>query len=158
MTGVTADSADDAGCKVLSLGAVVFAVADLTTVLTSLVLVISKRTVERRKFTELVALQLVLAFGDGSSLSSRVSHDGVENGLGGGTYSLNDIMNELLGLVDLVFGIGHDQAVEVFFLVAGVGGIRPTLTLFDGALSTDSNFGARVFFHCLECVATRANK
>jgi hypothetical protein len=39
-------------------------VADLTTVLARLVLVVSKGTVEGSQLTELIPLQLVLAFGD----------------------------------------------------------------------------------------------
>lgn len=68
MASVTTDTADDVGSVVLALGAVVFAVTNLTTVLASLVLVVTKSTVEGSELTKLVALQLVLAFGDGSSL------------------------------------------------------------------------------------------
>lgn len=65
---VTTDTADDASSVVLSLRAVVLAVANLATVLASLVLVISEGTVECGEFSELVALELVLAFRNRSSL------------------------------------------------------------------------------------------
>jgi hypothetical protein len=39
------------------------------------------------------------------------------------TYRLDDVVNQLLGLVHLVLGVGHDQTVKVFFLVAGVSGV-----------------------------------
>jgi hypothetical protein len=42
--------------------------ADLTTVLTGLVLVVTEGTVEGSKLTKLVALEFVLAFGNGGSL------------------------------------------------------------------------------------------
>lgn len=74
------------------------------------------------------------------------------------TYSFNDVVNQLLGLVDFVLGIGHDQAVKVLFLVARVGSVGSALTFLHGAFASDSNLGARLCFHLLESVATRANK
>lgn len=68
MTGVTADTADDVGGEVALLWAVVLSVADLSTVLAGLVLVVTKGTVESGELTELVALELVLTFWDRSSL------------------------------------------------------------------------------------------
>jgi hypothetical protein len=69
---VTTDTADDASSVVLSLRAVVLAVANLATVLASLVLVISEGTVECGEFSQLVALELILAFRDRSSLGMLV--------------------------------------------------------------------------------------
>lgn len=43
------------------------------TVLTSLVLIVTEGTVESSQLTQLVALELVLAFGDRSSLANYVS-------------------------------------------------------------------------------------
>ena len=34
------------------------------------------------------------------------------------TYGLNDVVNQLLRLVDLLLGVGHDQAVQILLLVA----------------------------------------
>jgi hypothetical protein len=68
MSSVTADTADDAGCVVLLLGAVVLAVANLPAVLACLVLVITERSVESSKFAKLVTLQFVLALGNRRSL------------------------------------------------------------------------------------------
>lgn len=92
MASISANTADDVGGEVALLGAVVLSVANLTAVLTGLVLVISEGTVEGGKFSQLVSLELVLTFGDGGS-------------------GLDDIVHQLLGFVDLVFGVGHDQAV-----------------------------------------------
>jgi hypothetical protein len=66
---VTADTANDASSEVLCLRAVELAMSDLATVLASLVFVVTQGTVESGKFTELVALELVLAFGDRGSLN-----------------------------------------------------------------------------------------
>lgn len=67
-------------------------------------------------------------------------------------------MDQLLRLVDLVFGVGHDEAMQVFLLVAGVSSVRSTLTLLDGAFAANRNLGARLGFHLLERVATRTNQ
>ena len=74
------------------------------------------------------------------------------------TYRFNDIVNELLRLVNLIFGIGHDETMQVFFLVAGVSSVRSSFTLLDGAFATNSNFGTRLRFHFLERVTTRTNQ
>lgn len=68
MSSVAAHPADDIGGEVALLGTVVFAVADLAAVLTRLVLIVSKGTVEGGKFTELVTLEFVLTFWDGGGL------------------------------------------------------------------------------------------
>lgn len=86
MAGITTDTADNVGGKVALFGTVVFAVSDLSTytrefkftrsgkdprrltVLTSLVLIVTQCTVEGGEFSELVALELVLTFGNRSSL------------------------------------------------------------------------------------------
>lgn len=72
------------------------------------------------------------------------------------TYRLNDVVNKLLGFVYLLLGIGHDKAVEIFFLVASVSGIRSALALLDRALATNGNLGSRLGLHLLEGVATRS--
>lgn len=74
------------------------------------------------------------------------------------TYGLNDVVNELLGFVDLLLRIGHDQAVQVLLLVASMGGIRATLSFLNGALSTNSDLSLRFSLHLLQGVSTRANK
>ena len=67
-------------------------------------------------------------------------------------------MNQLLGLIDLVLGICHDQAVKVFLLVAVVSCVGATLAFFDGALSSDSNLCARFVLHLLQSITTRSDK
>jgi hypothetical protein len=68
MTSVATDTANNVGSEVLSVRAVVLAVTNFAAVLASLVLVVTKGTIERGEFTQLVSLELVLAFGDGGSL------------------------------------------------------------------------------------------
>ena len=74
------------------------------------------------------------------------------------THRLDDVMNQLLRLVDLLFRIGHDQAMQIFVLVAGVSGVRLSFTLFHRALASDCNLGLGLGLHLLQCVATRADK
>jgi hypothetical protein len=66
-------------------------------------------------------------------------------------------VDELLGLVDLLLGIGHDQTMEIFLLIAGVGCVRSSFTLLYGALATDRNLCAGLRFHLFERVTTRSN-
>lgn len=73
-------------------------------------------------------------------------------------YRLDHVMDQLLGLVNLVLSVGHNQAVQILLLVAGVRSIRATLALFHGALSTNGNLGAGFGLHFLECVATRSDE
>lgn len=75
VTGVAADTADDASGEVLLLGAVILAMANLAAILACLVLIVTKCTVESCKLTKLVALQLVLAFRNRGSLKQPVSFD-----------------------------------------------------------------------------------
>lgn len=112
MSGVATDSANDAGSEVLPLGTVILPMSNFTTILAGLVLVVSKSAVKSSKLSELVSLEVVLTFRNGSG-------------------RLDDIVNQLLGLVDLVLGIRHDKAVKIFLLVAGVSGIRASFALLD---------------------------
>ena len=73
-------------------------------------------------------------------------------------YSFDDIVNQLLRLVDLLFSIGHDETVEIFLLVARMGGVGASLAFLDGAFATNRDLGSGFCFHLLQCVATRADK
>lgn len=139
MAGIATHSADDAGSEILLLRAIVLAVSDLTTVLASLIFIVTQGSIESSELTELVTLQFVLALGNGSS-------------------GFDDVVDQFLGLVHLVFGVGHDQAVKVLFLVTGVSCIGATLALLDGALAADGNFCTRFGLHLLQSVATRADE
>jgi hypothetical protein len=68
MTSITTNTTNNVGGEVLSVRAVVLAVANFAAVLASLVLVVTEGTVECGEFTQLVALELVLTFGNGGSL------------------------------------------------------------------------------------------
>jgi len=76
----------------------------------------------------------------------------------GWTYRLNNVVDELLRLVDLLLGIGHDQAVQVFLLVAGVSCVRSSFALLHGAFATNRDLCARFGLHLLERVSTRADE
>lgn len=80
MASIATNTADDAGCVVLALGAVVLAMANLSTILASLVLVVSEGTVEGGKFTKLVALEFVLSLWNGCGLESCQSGFVVQRG------------------------------------------------------------------------------
>lgn len=86
MSSITADTTDDVGSEVALLRAIVFAMTDLTTffisnfnqtkylmlkltVLTSLVLIVTKSTVKSGQLPELIPLELVLAFGNRGGLA-----------------------------------------------------------------------------------------
>jgi hypothetical protein len=70
------------------------------------------------------------------------------------TYSFDDLVNELFGFCNLLLGIGHDQAVEILVLVAGMGSIGLALTFLDRALSADCDLGQRLGFHVFQSVTT----
>jgi hypothetical protein len=67
-------------------------------------------------------------------------------------------VDKLLGLVDLLLGICHDQTVKIFLLVAGMSCVRASFTLLDRAFATDRNFGLGFGLHLLEGISTGANK
>jgi len=67
-------------------------------------------------------------------------------------------VNQLLGLDDLLFGVGHDQAMEILLLVTSMGRVGTTFTFLDRTFTTDGNLGTRVAFHLLQGIATRADK
>jgi len=69
---VTTDTADDVGGEVALFWAIVFSVTNLSTILACLVLIVTKSTVECCKLTKLIALELVLAFRNRSSLNVLV--------------------------------------------------------------------------------------
>jgi hypothetical protein len=64
VSSVATNATDNVGSEVTLLGAVVLAMSNLSTVLASLVLIVAKSTVESSQLTKLVALELVLAFGN----------------------------------------------------------------------------------------------
>lgn len=73
MACITANTADDARCVILLLGTVVLAVSNLAAVLARLVLVVTQRSVESGKFSELVSLKFILDFWGGGRLRLLVS-------------------------------------------------------------------------------------
>ena len=71
MPGAPANTADDVSSKVALLRAFILPVTDVAAILTDLVFIISKGSVESSKFAELIAFVVVLAFRCGSSLISK---------------------------------------------------------------------------------------
>ncbi len=64
MTSISTDATDDVCGEIALFWAVVLSVTDLSTILASLVLVVAESTIKSCKLTKLVALELVLAFGN----------------------------------------------------------------------------------------------
>lgn len=79
MSGAPADTTDDISSEVALLRALILPVADVTTILTNLVLIISKGSIESGKFAKLIAFVIILAFWRGSGLISK-NEDRVEIG------------------------------------------------------------------------------
>ena len=134
MPSVATNTADDVGGEVALVRTIVFAMTDLAAILASLVFVVAEGTVQGGELAELVALKLVLAFGDGSGLYI-ISQDCVDCSVTGigrrNAYRFDDIVDGDLGTLDLVFSISHDETVEVFFLIAGVCRIGAAFAFFD---------------------------
>lgn len=65
----SAHTTDDVSSEVALFGAVIFAMTKTTTVLTNLVLIVTKGTIQRGQLAELIALVIVLTFGSGSGLN-----------------------------------------------------------------------------------------
>jgi len=68
VSSIATDTADDVGGEVALVGAVVLTMSDFTTVLTGLVFVVTKGTVEGGKLAKLIALEFVLTFRNRCSL------------------------------------------------------------------------------------------
>lgn len=71
MPSAPANTADDVSSEVALLRAFILPVTDVAAILTDLVLIISKGSIESSKFAKLVAFVVVLAFWCGSSLISK---------------------------------------------------------------------------------------
>lgn len=63
-------------------------------------------------------------------------------------------MNQLLGLDYLLLGVRHDEAVQVFVLIAGMRSVRFPFALLDRAFAANGDLGLRLSLHLLQCVAT----
>lgn len=70
VSGTPADAADDVSGEVSLFGAVILAVTHATAILTDLVLVVTKGTVERGELAELVTFMIVLTFWRRGSLKA----------------------------------------------------------------------------------------
>jgi hypothetical protein len=70
VTGTTANAANDVRCEVTLFRAVILSVANSTAVLTDLVFIVTKGTVQSGKFSKLITLVIVLAFRGRSSLEA----------------------------------------------------------------------------------------
>ena len=68
MSCAATNSADDVSSEITLLWAIVFAVANATTILTNLILVVAKCTVESGQLPELVAFVVILTLRSRSSL------------------------------------------------------------------------------------------
>ena len=128
------------------------------TVLASLVFIVTECTVEGGEFSELVTLELILTFGNRSSLFALSVSISRKHWKETKTYGFNDVVDQLLGLVYFLLRICHDQTVKIFFLIASVSGIRSPLSFLDGTFASNSNLGSRFLFHGLKSVSTRSDE
>jgi hypothetical protein len=71
VSGAPTDTTDDVSSKVALLGTLILPVTDVATILTHLVLIVSKSSVKSGEFAKLIAFVIVLAFGRGSGLISK---------------------------------------------------------------------------------------
>lgn len=76
----------------------------------------------------------------------------------GDTCRLNDLGDQLFRLVNFGFGVCHDQAMQVLFLVAGSCSVGAALAFLDGTLAADGDLRAGLLLHLLERVSTRADE
>ncbi len=126
------------------------------TVLTCLILVITEGTVESCKLTKLISLELILPFRDGGGLVF-VSHQTTQ-------YSafeanrFNDVVDQLLRFVDLLFRICHDQTMQILFLVARMSCVRSTFSFLDGSFAANCDLREGLCLHLLQCIATRPDE
>lgn len=67
----SADTADDVRCEVTLFWAVVLAMANITTVLADLILVVAKRSVESGELPKLVSFVIILTFGGRGGLQKK---------------------------------------------------------------------------------------
>ena len=153
MPSIPTNATDDICSEVACLGAIILTVTNLATVLASLVLIVTQRAVQGGEFAELVALELVLAFRDRGGLLN-VSKQYHKIGWDDYTYRLDDVVNQLLGLVDFLLGVCHDQAVQIFVLIAGMSSVRFSLSFFHRALAANCDLGTRLRLHLLQSIAT----
>jgi len=62
MSSAATNTTDDVSSKVSLFGAIVFAVTNATTILTDLIFIVTKSTIQGSELTKLVPLVIVLAF------------------------------------------------------------------------------------------------
>lgn len=130
--------AGDARTVVALLRAVPLLVSDASAVLANLVLIVTERSVEGGKLSELVPLVIVL-------------------GLGRGGSRRDDMVDEIDAGLNFLLSVGRDEAVKVVIGVVGVG-LGPALAILDGALATNRYLGARLSLHLFERVSTRTDE
>jgi hypothetical protein len=157
VSSASAHTANDVSSEVTLLRAVVFAVADATTILADLVFVVTKRTIECRQLAKLVALVIILAFGCRSSLKQHGDQrqNAYPNTLDVEivTYSLDNSVDQPDTVNDFFLRVGQDKAMQVLFSILGEL-IWTSLALFNASLSADTDFCATLFLHLLQAVAT----
>jgi hypothetical protein len=155
VSSAAAHTANDVSSEVTLLRAVVFAVADATTILADLVFVVTKRTIERRQLAKLVALVVILALRCRSSLKKRHGdqRQNIYPNVESFAYSLDNSVNQPDTLDDLFVRVGQDKAMQVLFSVLGVL-IWTSLALFNASFSADTDFRATLLLHFLQAVAT----
>jgi hypothetical protein len=138
MTSAATNSANDVRGKVALLGTFVFTVTNATAVLTYLILIVTKSTIQSRKLAQLVPLVLVLAFRRGGSC-------------------FNDFVDQPDTGCDLLVRVGKNKTVKIFLGIISIL-IRPGLSLLYTTLSPDTDFCPTFGLHLFQTVSTRTHE
>ena len=146
--------ADDIGSKITLLWAIVFAVANTTTILTDLILIVAKCAVECSQLPELVAFVVILTLWSRSGLltvrkeSRRCIYI---------TYSFNHFVDHFDARGNLLVRVGDNKTMEILLCVFGVL-VWSRFSFLHTALATDADFSTAVPFHLFQAISSGAHE
>ena len=154
MSSAATNSADNVSCEITLLRAIVFAMANASTVLANLVFVVAKSAVKRGQLPELVAFMVILTFGGRCCLLivSKGSSDRKYI-----TYSFYHFVDHLDASGYLLFRVGDNKTMKIFLCVFSVL-IWPRFSFLYATLTADADFSTAVPFHLLQTVPSGAHK
>lgn len=148
VAGATAHTTDDISSEVALFRAIIFTMTKATAILTDLIFVITKGTIQSGKLAELVALVIVLSFWGGGRLQ-HTSVMKVSSRVEKRTHRLDHSIDHLHTSCYLVLRISDDETMQVFFSIIGVL-IWSCFTLLHAAFATDADLSTALPFHLLQ--------